>query len=133
MNKRANKKIRANPTDITKIVMKANEEEQERLELEEEEEEEEEKEIKQVITKKKMITRIIKIMREVNKVRMIGQTTKRMIRRNMINSSRIEGARIIVKRIIAKLMKENKIKNKIPGEVIILTIIINQNKIKVLM
>ena len=75
--------------------------------------------------------KIIKIMRE---VRIIGQTIKRMIQMNIINNSPLRARNnmeieMIVKRIIEKLMKENKITNKIPEEVIILTITINQNNI----
>ena len=75
--------------------------------------------------------KIIKIMRE---VRIIGQTIKRMIQMNTINNSPLRARNnmeieMIVKRIIEKLMKENKITNKIPEEVIILTITINQNNI----
>ena len=75
--------------------------------------------------------KIIKIMRE---VRIIGQTIKRMIQMNIINNSPLRARNnmeieMIVKRIIEKLMKENKITNKIPEEVIILTLTINQNNI----
>lgn len=67
-------------------------------------------------------------------VRIIGQTIKRMIQMNIINNSPLRARNnmqieMIVKRIMEKLMKENKITNKIPEEVIILTITINQNNI----
>lgn len=67
-------------------------------------------------------------------VRIIGQTIKRMIQMNIINNSPLRARNnmqieMIVKRIMENLMKENKITNKIPEEVIILTITINQNNI----
>ena len=48
---------------------------------------------------------------------------------NMINNSPLWAIEMIVKRIKEKLMKVSKISNKIPEEVIIFTITINQNNI----